>query len=174
MCKKENHIFSQKPIHHLKAILPCKKCDPSYKGKYTSEEWIEYAKNSHELNQFDYSKTKYINVLTKVTITCLIHKYIFEQYPRIHIKSKICCPKGIGEFQKKQNTKTQEQFIEECVKIHNNLYDYKYAMYVSGNEKVEILCKEKDHGLFLMTPSFHINCKGKCPKCSLCPSCHIF
>jgi hypothetical protein len=59
---------------------------------------------------------------------------------------------------------TQEKFIADSIKIHNNKYDYSLVEYVNNSNKVKIICPE--HGVFLKTPVKHLNAKQGCPKCS--------
>ena len=61
--------------------------------------------------------------------------------------------------------KTQEEFIQEAIKIHGDRYDYSNVEYVNSQSKVKIICKE--HGEFEQTPSNHThknNFQG-CPNC---------
>jgi hypothetical protein len=48
---------------------------------------------------------------------------------------------------------TTEIFIERCLKIHGNKYDYSKVEYIGAKEKIIIMCKE--HTEFLQTPSNH-------------------
>jgi very-short-patch-repair endonuclease/ribosomal protein L36 len=59
---------------------------------------------------------------------------------------------------------TQEQFIENCKKVHGDKYDYSKAVYVDCFTHVIIICKE--HGEFKQTPLSHYNSKQGCPYCS--------
>jgi hypothetical protein len=61
------------------------------------------------------------------------------------------------------NMITQEEFIQNANRIHNNKYDYSKVSYVIKKEKVVIMCPE--HGEFNQTPHKHINEKQGCPKC---------
>lgn len=56
--------------------------------KLTTEEFIARAKAIHG-NRYDYSKTKYVNSNTKITITCLKHGD-FECLPGNHLKGCDC------------------------------------------------------------------------------------
>ena len=59
---------------------------------------------------------------------------------------------------------TQEQFLENCKKIHGDKYDYSKSVYVDSNTKIIIICKK--HGEFLQAPLKHYNKKQGCPLCS--------
>lgn len=60
--------------------------------------------------------------------------------------------------------KTQEQFLEDCKRVHGNKYDYSLAQYVDSHTKLKIICAE--HGVFEQWPSNHINSKRGCPVCA--------
>lgn len=121
--------------------------------KITTEEFIEKSKQLHG-NKYDYSKVKYINNHTKVTIICPIHGE-FEQIPSNHLRKR-GCPKCAGK------NKTTEEFVEEALKVHGNKYDYSKVQYRKNSENVCIICPK--HGEFWQTPSNHLYGQG-CPKC---------
>ena len=80
------------------------------------------------------------------------------------------CPYCNG---KNRNRKyTTEEFINKANEIHNNKYDYSKSEYVTTDEKVCVICHNKDefgeeHGEFWVTPHAHIgSMKSGCPKCS--------
>jgi very-short-patch-repair endonuclease len=62
---------------------------------------------------------------------------------------------------KKRNT---QQFINDCISIRGNIYDYSLVDYKNNKLKVKIICKE--HGIFEQTPNNHLSKKQDCPKCS--------
>lgn len=67
--------------------------------------------------------------------------------------------------------KTQEEFLNDCEKVHGVKYDYSETEYIKSNEKVCIICHNKDengieHGIFWMTPNAHLSGHG-------CKKCHI-
>ena len=65
---------------------------------------------------------------------------------------------------------TQEEYIEECRKVHNNKYDYSKVVYTGVDNKICIICHEKDrygneHGEFWQDAESHKNGNG-CSKCA--------
>lgn len=56
------------------------------------------------------------------------------------------------------------KFIEKANKVHNNKYDYKNAIYLGVDSKLEIICPI--HGSFWQTPAVHLHGSG-CPQCGL-------
>ncbi len=107
-------------------------------------------------NRWDYSKVKYKNSNTKVTIICPIHGD-FEQTPKNHIKG--CGCKQCYHDSKTSNT---QEFIKQSNKIHNNFYDYSLVDYKKSNSKITIICPI--HGEFEQIPKAHIS-GHKCSQC---------
>lgn len=60
------------------------------------------------------------------------------------------------------NRKTQEQFINDCLKLHKNKYDYSLVKYINNRTHVTIICPK--HGKFKQTPYNHLTSCG----CTLC------
>ena len=59
--------------------------------------------------------------------------------------------------------KTKDQFIQDAIKVHGNLYDYSKVEYINDSTKVIITCKV--HGDFLQKPDHHLSNQG-CPICA--------
>jgi hypothetical protein len=119
------------------------------------EIFISKAKKIHG-DRYDYSKVKYINAKTKITIICSDHGE-FQQTPSNHL-CKFNCQKCSNNL--KLDTIT---FIEKARKVHGDRYDYSKVNYINSGTKVIIICSE--HGDFEQIPDFHINRKCNCPKC---------
>lgn len=115
--------------------------------------FIEKSKSLHG-DHFDYSKVKYTNCDTHVTLVCKIHGDCL-QTPYVHLKSKNC-PRCRG------HQKTTKQFVEESIGIHGDKYDYSKVDYKSSTTKVIIICKI--HGEIEQLPSSHLSGQG-CYKC---------
>lgn len=86
-CKRHQEFFLQRASSHLEGN-GCPKC-----GKHlTTESFIGKAREIHG-DQYDYSKTEYVNNVTKVTITCHEHGD-FTMKPNRHTSSlRQGCPK---------------------------------------------------------------------------------
>ena len=154
ICKKHGE-FEQTPNSHLSKESGCIKCTGCYKSN--TEDFIEKAKKIHG-NEYDYSKVEYKNAGEKVIIICKKHGE-FEQTPNSHLSKVHGCYKcGYNMFIFSNN-----DFIIEANKIHNDKYDYSKIDYKKMNEKVIIICS--DHGIFEQTPSNHITNKQGCPLC---------
>lgn len=124
-------------------------------GKNT---FIEKAMKKHG-DRYDYSKVNYINNRTKVCIICPEHGE-FQQTPDKHLRGQ-GCPKCC----RKNKKYTTDEFIEQAIKIHGNLYDYSETVYGKNKkEKVKIICPK--HGPFLITPESHLQ-GGGCKYCTV-------
>ena len=148
--------FWQKPHDHLRPN-GCPKC----KGVLirnsklrTQEQFIVLAKEKHN-NKYDYSKTVYVDGLTKVCIICPKHVEFF-QTPQDHLSGRGCCKCAGYGF-------TTKDFIDKANEIHNYKYDYSKAVYIKGDEYVCIICPI--HGEFWQRASIHLHGHG-CSKCS--------
>jgi len=141
--------FEQLPNTHLRC--GCPKCSST---KLELNQFIVRANKKHN-NKYDYSKVQYINIKTKVIITCPEHED-FEQTPHDHFMGR-GCPKCAGNIKLELN-----QFIVRANKKHNNKYDYSKVQYINTYTKVIITCLK--HGDFKQAPQYHLAGSG-CPKC---------
>jgi len=109
---------------------------------------------------YSYDKIDYLNVKTKIIITCPKHGD-FLQNPSTHLRGSLC-PKCAKEKFVKTISKTTEWFIKKSMKIHNSFYIYDKTLYVKTSGKVIITCPE--HGDFTQVAQSHLNGRG-CPEC---------
>ena len=154
ICKKHGE-FEQIPKHHLYGFSGCEGCRNIKQPVYTTDTWIKKALEKHRDN-FDYSRTVYMNSSTKVTIICRLHGE-FKQYPYSHLNTKICCPK-CGTRSKH----SKDEWIEKAKEVHGNKYDYSKVNYINSRTKVTIICRE--HEEFEQIPKHHLQGNG-CSKC---------
>lgn len=112
---------------------------------------------SVHLHLYNYTKVVYINARKKVIIGCNIHGD-FVQSPSFHVRGGgcPCCAKN----KRRSNV---DQFIEKANKVHNNIYTYKNAQYVTATVKLIITCSV--HGDFVQSPNNHLSGQG-CAKCT--------
>ena len=114
--------------------------------------------------KFSYDMLQATRVIDKIEVTCPIHGS-FKQELRVHLRANYGCPKCARIEANKHMRKTQEAFIKEATKIHNNKYDYSLVAYKGDSSKVTIICPI--HGEFTQQAGSHI---GKsscgCKKCS--------
>lgn len=150
--------FWQRPINHYKKGHGCSKC--SQKHKYTTEEWIDKAKETCG-DIYDWSKVKYANNHIKVTLICKIHGE-FNMRPNDLLNGQrcpLCSKKQLIE----SLSSNKNEFITKANQTHNNAYDYSKVDYINNRTKVCIICPK--HGEFWQTPHSHLSGQG-CPKCS--------
>lgn len=143
--------FLQYPYSHLQGN-GCKKCAHI---KHTTESFIEEARKIHG-DKYDYSKSKYIDMRTKLCIICPIHGE-FWQIPHSHLNGCGCekC------FHDKERM-SKNEFINRAREIHGDFYDYSKVIYKNSYTKVEIICPI--HGSFFQAPQSHLSNFG----CQLC------
>ena len=167
-CRKCKDYFYQTPYSHLKGSKCNGKC--SKNKKKSKEEFLNEAKEklAENFNNFDYSKTEYVNCHTNIQIICKIHNIEFIQAPHSHLKNitgcEECKKNKKQEIANKQKL-TNEDFIIKAQKIHNNKYTYSKTNYIDTYCKIIITCPK--HGDFEMSPSNHIHktLPQDCPKC---------
>lgn len=128
----------------------------------TTEEFKKDAKKVHG-DEYIYDKAIYTNAYTNLTIICRKHGEFFQK-PNQHLLGH-GCPKCADEkrlFHIKKRAKTTNQFIDDAITIHGNLFDYSKVDYEGSNSKITIICPE--HGEFRQWPSDHLRGCG-CPSC---------
>ena len=149
----EHGDFTQTPMKHLQG-QGCRICAGN--SNHSLDSFIEKAKIVHD-NKFNYEKSTFVNVKTKIIITCPVHGD-FEQIPSEHLSGYGCKKCG-------NNTKySTEEFVSKAREIHGNKYDYREVIYESSTNKIKIECPF--HGFFEQRPTNHLNGQG-CPKCNL-------
>lgn len=116
-CNKHGD-FEQSPNTHLKGH-GCAECKNLKRPN--TEEFISLSRKAHG-DTYIYDKTSYVNMKTKVVITCKKHGD-FEQTPDNHLRGKNGCPKcnkshgelRVESFLKKNNIRyTYQKKFEDC------------------------------------------------------------
>lgn len=128
--------------------------------KLTTEEVIERGKKIYG-DVYDYSKTEYVNIDTKITVICPKHGE-FQIRPD-HFFDGHGCPKCGSQRGGNKNRLSLETFIEKARKVHGDKYDYSKVEYIEAKKKVCIICQK--HGEFLQTPDSHLS-GAECPQCA--------
>ena len=162
LCKVHGE-FLQTPSNHIRGS-GCLKCGTertSEKLKYTKETIIEKAKEVHG-DKYDYSKSEYTNVDTKITIVCKTHGE-FQQSPYCHINNKNGCPVCASTIRGENRKSNTEEFIKNAIAVHGDKYDYSKVNYIKSVDEIIIICK--NHGEFTQRPANHINSSNGCPMC---------
>jgi hypothetical protein len=139
-------LFEQSAYGHLRGN-GCSSC--SNNKKHTVYSFIKKAREVHG-NKYDYSLVDYVNLQTRINITCHEHG-IFEQTPDGHLSGNgcpICADK----------THSNTSFITLAREVHGNKYDYSLVNYVNAHKKIVISCP--DHGDFEQKPHNHLRGSG--------------
>lgn len=127
--------------------------------KLTLKEFIDKATKIHN-NLYTYDNANYVNNRVKININCAKHG-AFLQTPNMHLNGQGCRRCGY-ENNSIALTKPQNNFVNDAIKIHGNLYIYDNVNYINSDIKVSIKCAK--HGDFLQRPQNHLNGQG-CPEC---------
>ena len=61
-------------------------------------------------------------------------------------------------------TMSRNEFIDRCVAVHGDRYDYSKLIYINYKTPVEIICKK--HGSWWGRPAGHTRLKNGCPECN--------
>jgi DNA-directed RNA polymerase subunit RPC12/RpoP len=70
-----------------------------------------------------------------------------------------------GNIFKTGPKKTNEEFINDLIKIHGNKYDYSKVKYTGSRNKIIMICPKEGHGEFSQTAAHHLQ-GSNCPKCA--------
>lgn len=164
------HIFQICPSSHLSKISKggCMECYSVNRGalniKYNHETYIKCVSELYK-NQYDYSKTVYVNLKTPITITCRIHGD-FIQSPVGHLHLRHGCTK-CGIIKTANSRMLTEDKIEAKLNkfrlIHNHYYQYGKIFRENSVLWLEIICPK--HGSHITRFFNHEKGHG-CPKCT--------
>ena len=159
----EHGYFEQMPFSHLSGH-GCSKCSRRSQ-KYELEEWIVAARKKNDY-KFDFIIDKYENQHQRVQCVCPKHG-IFERTCKQVIMGTYC-PKCRAE---ERHLEKEKEVLKQCREIHDNKYDYPNFKFKTMNDKITIICHEKDkdgveHGEFQIILGNHLYYQGGCPKCT--------
>lgn len=152
LCNKHS-IFKQKPSLHLSG-QGCPNCAGN--KRKNSSDFTQKANIVHD-RFYGYSKVRYVNRKTNVTITCPIHGD-FEQNPGAHLLGS-GCPQCAGV--KRHNT---IDFVTKSSDVHNNFYHYDQSVYSNNRCLITVNCPV--HGDFEQIARDHLRGSG-CPLCGI-------
>jgi hypothetical protein len=99
--------------------------------------------NEANNNQYDYSRTDYVNNRTHITVTCREHGD-FKISPSNHKKGHGCRSCGIKK-QSASSLTTRDDFIHACNIRHDYAFDYSLTIYTNCKNKIVVICKKKQH-----------------------------
>ena len=156
ICAKHGE-FWQTPRKHL-AGKGCRGCSikkNTNNQKMSFNVFIQKAKQVHG-NDYYYDEHSFHCSSKKTKIICKKCNLQFEQLASSHLQGQ-GCPNCYGA-----KKKTNEQFIEQAIKVHGDKYDYSKIDYKNTHEKICIICPI--HGEFWQIPKDHLRGCG-CNKC---------
>ena len=161
ICPKHGEFWQNAHSHLLGSGCPrCYNENKRGKDRQHDTDWfINKSKEMHG-DRYDYSKTEYVDMKTKVCIICPKHGE-FWQTPINHLNSSGCNKCSRENFARNHN-KGLNRFIDDAIAVHGDKYDYSKVEYVNSRTPVCIICPE--HGEFWQRPNYHLSGNG-CPKC---------
>ena len=129
--------------------------------KHTKETYFAmlFARHSENKKKYNYDKSVFVNVNTRMVIFCNVCGETFSQTPDSHFEGKGCLKCAIAA-----KTKTHSEFVEEANRVHNNEYNY-LSQYVNNKTKMQMQHKSCGN-IFPQQPHHHTNGQG-CPECGL-------
>lgn len=151
ICNTCNKMFEQTPSAH-KQGQGCPYCI----GKHLTLDGVVNRFIKIHGNKFDYSEVKYVKNSQKVKIICNTCNKHFLTSPSNHYKYG--CPHCVNRY------RTPEEFVNQCIEIHDNKYNYSETEYVNAKHKVKVYCNTCND-YFYIRPSHHLNNVG-CASCA--------
>lgn len=167
--------FSQYSVQFRKG-RGCPKCGENIradKKRMPEKDFIAECQMRHKDKQYDYSKTKYSNMSSKIKVQCAKHGE-FSITALKHYYSYQGCGKCEQEAKKTRIVKyrhlsaqskihnTGKTFFEECTKSHGGKYIYPEQEYLGAKTLITAICAR--HGKFKQSAWKHLN-GGGCPVC---------
>lgn len=165
ICKNHGK-FEISPNNHLNG-KGCRECgiDRSKKSRLKGLDYFIVNSRIYHGDKYNYTHVEYVNSKRKVRIICPLHGEFLQTLENHSVGHG--CRKCGDDFRSDNhhNKLTLEIFIERCVKIWGDLYDFsKITKYVNNSSKINVICTK--HGEFTSTPAQLMNGSG-CYKCGL-------
>ena len=164
-CRRHG-TFIQSPTNHLAKRIGCDACKLSSQPqlKITTEAFI-ISSQAVWGDRWDYSKSVYQGVVSKLTITCTEHGD-FQQTPQGHIYHRVGCKEcQLKALRKRRSGKiTSKDFIVKSQTVWGDRWDYSILQYLNMKSPVSIICRE--HGEFTQLAQAHLSFWIGCPQCS--------
>jgi G:T-mismatch repair DNA endonuclease (very short patch repair protein) len=177
VCPKHGE-FQQYAAQLRKDGAGCPKCGAEQRAQTRRMKPDEFIRRAEEVHpgRFDYIKTTYVNMTTKVVVTCRKHGD-FEISPIKLVYGKQGCPvcavstRGYQKDMVSCRLKTaaskrnsfRGRFVERARAVHGARYDYSDHGYVTARQKVRVRCPK--HGDFEQAAGKHLAGQG-CPSCN--------
>jgi very-short-patch-repair endonuclease len=163
-CKK---YFFQEPRFHLKGA-GCFTCASilrsNIKKEKSKKDFLERAYKVHK-DKYEYSKSIFNDMKSKIIIICKKHKIEFLQTPAKHISCNQGCKLCGNDSSSEKQKLPLEVFIEKSNKIHMNIFDYSKINYINSHTKIQLFCNIHKIN-FEITPYDHMR-GTHCQKCAI-------
>ena len=136
--------FKKTPSAHIRQMQGCPLCkkEEAYPNAMTTEEFIEKAKAVYG-DLYDYSKVRYVNYRTKVTVTCKKHGD-FNVTPCNHIQNLSGCPKCANLVSKWEN----------------DVYGYITSLGVDAEQSNRKILNGKEIDIYIPEMKIGVECDG--------------
>lgn len=155
--------FEITPQHHYNRKQGCKKCGTTKAANSLKRKYKNLIKEAQEIHgEYVYMEDAFINTYKeKIQIFCKKHG-VFMQSLYHHINKKQGCPECKNNMGSIMDSKI---YFSKAKEVHNDRYDYSNSIYLGNSVKIEIGCREKNHGTFWQEANSHLQ-GFNCPKCS--------
>lgn len=174
VCHKHGE-FQQYAAQLRKDGAGCPQCGGEQRTKTRRMDPAEFLTRAAAVHGTTYSfaKTKYVNMTTKVTVTCPSHGD-FQIRPLKLVHAGQGCPQ-CGNLRKgptpqshintaaTKRSRTQAQYVDRAREVHGDDYGYDVSDYSGMNGKVRIRCTR--HGWQEVHAGHHIYNGRGCPRC---------
>ena len=129
----EHGEFWQTPSAHINGKQGCPKCgriSSNNSKKLTTEQFIEKASKIHD-NKYDYSKVKYENYDSYITIICPEHGE-FQQTPDSHLQGKGCskCSHAQSQNETVIYEIIKQYFSNTIERVRKIIYPYEIDIFI--------------------------------------------
>lgn len=165
ICDKHGSYFQR--MDHLFNGVKCGKCANEERAKSLTmcvDEVIKKANLIHN-NSYDYSGVVFKKMKDTVKIVCKQHGPFFMTMNN-HIYNHQRCPRcsniSRGEKNHETFTKPPDYYLQECIKVYGNKYEYDFSNYFNRKSYIRIKCKQ--HGWFTQQLCEHLR-GSECPYC---------
>ena len=137
--------FWQTPNHHLKGH-GCKECGVIERAKKRASTTVDFIKNAIIVhgNLYDYSKVKYINSNTKISIICPKHGE-FWQIPSSHLSGCGCPNCQNSKLENKTIQLLDDKNIEFINRHHFDWLKKQHLDFYLPKYKIAIECQGEQH-----------------------------
>ena len=107
----------------------------------TTEDFIKKAKSIYGDN-YDYTKSKYVNAKTKIEIKCKKHNHIFFQLSNNHFLSKFPCRYCNADNKRNLFSSNLKEFKALMIGKYGNTLSFNKANYINARTDIILICKK--------------------------------